>query len=80
MVVQGVPPTGAHRRGASQTQPPIEVGQKSPAAPSLDVCAPAPYVGSGVASPGDSTNQTPCSEVDAMQGRTIGKGSPTYEQ
>jgi hypothetical protein len=44
------------------------VGKKSPVAPSPDVDAPAPHTGSGATSLGDSTDRTPCGEVDVPQG------------
>jgi hypothetical protein len=39
-------------KAASQTPPPVEAREKSPAAPAPGVCAPAPRAGDDVVSPG----------------------------
>jgi hypothetical protein len=62
MVVQGAPPAGAQRRGASQTPPTTEAGRTSPVVPSADVDVPAPRASGGAASPDHSTVRTPCGE------------------
>jgi hypothetical protein len=80
VVVQGVRPAGAQRRGTSQTPPYAEAGRKRPIAPSPDVGAPAPHTCGGAASPGDSTDQTLSDEGDVPQGEMVGKGSLTYER
>jgi hypothetical protein len=80
MVVQGAPPAGAPGWGVSQTLPPTEAGWKSPVAPSPDIGAPAPRATNGAASPGSSTDRSPCGEVDAPQGEMARNGSPTYER
>jgi hypothetical protein len=54
--------------------------RKSLAARSADAGTPAPCKGSGATSPGGLIDRTPCDEVEAPQGETVGKGSPTYEQ
>jgi hypothetical protein len=77
-VVQGAPPAGRQRNGASRTPPPAGVGRKSPAAPCADAGVPAPHAGGGAVSPGDSTDWTRCGAEDAPQDETAGKESPTY--
>jgi hypothetical protein len=73
-----MPPAREHGSGISRTPPPAQAQRKSLAARSADVSTPAPCEGSGAASPGGLTDWTPCGEVDAPQGETAGKGSPTY--
>jgi hypothetical protein len=52
----GAPPAEAQERDASPTPTLAEAGRKSPIAPSPSTDVPAPQVGSGAASPSDSTD------------------------
>jgi hypothetical protein len=76
----GEPQAEALGSGASQIPPLVEAGKKSLVGPSLDVGVPAPCADGGVASLGDSTDRTPCNEVDVPQGERAGRGSLTYQR
>jgi hypothetical protein len=60
-------------KAASQTPPPTEAREKSPATP-------APRAGDDAVSPGGWTDLTPCDAVDASPGEKAKRGSQTYMQ
>jgi hypothetical protein len=74
-VVQGASLAEVQGKAASQTPPPAEAREKSPATPT-----PAPRAGDDAVSPGDWTDLTPCDAVDAPLGEKAKKGSQTYVQ
>jgi hypothetical protein len=67
-------------KAASQTPPPAEAREKSPAAPAPGIGTPAPRAGDDAVSPGDWTDLTPCDAVDAPPGEKAKRGSQTYVQ
>jgi hypothetical protein len=71
-------------KATSQTPPPAEAREKSPAAPgpapAPGVDAPAPRADDDAVSLGDWTNLAPYDAVDAPPGEKAKRGSQTYMQ
>jgi hypothetical protein len=80
VVVQGASLAEVQGKAASQTPPPAEAREKSPAAPAPSVGAPAPRAGDDAVSPGDWTDLAPCDAVDVSPGEKAKGGSQTYVQ
>jgi hypothetical protein len=78
-VVQGASLAEVQGKAASQTPPPTEAREKSPAAPAPapGIGAPAPHAGDDAVSPSDWTDLTPCDVVDTLPVEKAKRGSQT---